>query len=462
MFKKILIANRGEIALRILRAARELGIKTVAVHSEVDARALHVRFADEAVCIGPAPAAKSYLNIPAIISAAEITAADAIHPGYGFLSENAEFARICGKCGITFIGPTPEAMRAWGDKVTARKNAERFGLPLLNGSEVLENAEHAIREANRIGYPVILKASGGGGGRGMRIVRSDSEMPDSFGSARREAETGFKNPDVYCEKFVERPRHIEFQVFADQHGGVWTLGERECSLQRRHQKVIEEGPSPAMTPELRAEMTQVIHKAVSSTGYTSLGTLEFLMDEKRNLYFLEMNTRVQVEHPVTELITGLDLVSLQIRAAAGEKMSPRLRPGSAEAGEQPGQDTRPWPLQGHAIECRINAEDPKTFAPWPGLITEWAAPGGNGVRVDSGVYGGWRVPADYDSLLAKLIVHAPTRREAIVRMRRALDEFIVGGIRTNIDLHKALLADQEVLDGMMSTRTVDRITGRGH
>ncbi len=448
MFKKILIANRGEIALRILRAARELGVKTVAVHSEADARALHVRFADEAVCIGPAPAAKSYLNIPAIISAAEITAADAIHPGYGFLSENAEFARICRKCGITFIGPTPEAMRAWGDKVTARKNAERFGLPLLAGSAVLENAEHAVREANRIGYPVILKARGGGGGRGMRIVRSDAEMPDAFGSARREAETGFKNPDVYCEKYVERPRHIEFQVFADQHGGVWTLGERECSLQRRHQKVIEEGPSPAMTDELRTEMANVIHKAVSSTGYTSLGTLEFLMDESRKLYFLEMNTRVQVEHPVTELITGLDLVSLQIRAAAGEKITL--------------PDVRPWPLHGHAIECRINAEDPKTFAPWPGLITEYAAPGGNGVRVDSGVYGGWRVPADYDSLLAKLIVHAPTRREAIVRMRRALDEFIVGGIRTNIDLHKALLSDHEVIEGTMSTRTVDRITGRAH
>src|SRR6516165_9658112 len=276
MFKKILIANRGEIALRIVRACKELGIRSVAVHSEADARALHVRFADEAVCIGPSQASKSYLNIPAIISAAEITAADAIHPGYGFLSENAEFARICGKCGITFIGPTPEAMRAWGDKVTARKNAERYGLPLNPGSPVLENAEHAIREANRIGYPVILKASGGGGGRGMRIVRSDAEMPDNFASARREAETGFKNPDVYCEKFVERPRHIEFQAFADKHGGVWTLGERECSLQRRHQKVIEEAPSPAMTAEKRQEMAEVIRRAILETGYTSLGTLEFL------------------------------------------------------------------------------------------------------------------------------------------------------------------------------------------
>jgi acetyl-CoA carboxylase biotin carboxylase subunit len=447
LFKKILIANRGEIALRIQRACRELGIKTVAVHSEADARALHVRFADEAVCIGPAAASKSYLNIPAIISAAEITAADAIHPGYGFLSENAEFARICAKCNITFIGPSPAAMLAWGDKVKARKNAEAYGLPLLQGSTVLEDADHAIREANRIGYPVILKASGGGGGRGMRIVRDDIGMPDSFASARREAETGFKNPDVYCEKFVERPRHIEFQVFADQHGGVWTLGERECSLQRRHQKVIEEAPSPAMTPEKRQEMAEVIRKAVRETGYTSLGTLEFLMDEKGDLFFLEMNTRVQVEHPVTEMVTGLDLVAMQIRAAAGEKI------------DLP--DTRPWSFRGHAIECRINAEDPKTFAPWPGLITEYHPPGGAGVRVDSGVYGGWRVPADYDSLLAKLIVHAPTRGEAIIRMRRALDEFIVAGIRTNIDLHKALLADAEVMGGTMTTRTIERLIAGG-
>jgi len=448
MFKKILIANRGEIALRVLRACRELGVKTVAVHSEVDARALHVRFADEAVCIGPAPASKSYLNIPAIISAAEITAADAIHPGYGFLSENAEFARIVGKCGITFIGPTPEAMRAWGDKVTARGNAERFGLPLLKGSPVLESASHAVSEANRVGYPVILKASGGGGGRGMRVVRSDEEMPDAFASARREAESGFKNPDVYCEKFLERPRHIEFQVMADHHGRVWTLGERECSLQRRHQKVIEEAPSPAMTPERRQEMAEIIRKAVLETGYTSLGTLEFLMDESGKLYFLEMNTRVQVEHTVTEMVTGLDLVACQIRIAAGEKL------------DLP--DTRPWSFRGHAIECRINAEDPKTFAPWPGLITEWNTPGGAGVRVDSGVYGGWRVPADYDSLLAKLVVHGASRQEALARARRALDEFIVAGIRTNIELHKALLADHEVIEGTMTTRTVDRVTGRGH
>ncbi len=446
MFKKILIASRGEIALRILRACRELGIKTVAVHSEADARALHVRFADEAVCIGPAPAARSYLHIPAIISAAEITGADAVHPGYGFLSENAEFARLLGKCGVTFIGPTPEAMRAWGDKVTARENAKRFGLPLLPGSTVLKSEAHALEEARRIGLPVIMKASGGGGGRGMRIVRTEEEVGPSFVQASREAEAGFKNPDVYMEKFVERPKHIEFQVIADQHGGVWTLGERECSLQRRHQKVIEEAPSPVMTAELRQEIGEVIRKAVLETGYTSLGTLEFIMDEDKKLYFLEMNTRVQVEHPVTELVTGLDLVQMQIRVAAGEKL------------ELP--DTRPWSFRGHAIECRVNAEDPKSFAPWPGLITEYFPPGGAGVRVDSGVYGGFRVPSDYDSLIAKIIVHAGSRAEAITRMKRALDEFIVGGIRTNIPLHQKLLRDAEVLDGTMSTRTVERVVGQ--
>ena len=446
MFKKILIANRGEIALRILRACRELGIKTVAVHSEADTRALHVRFADEAVCIGPPAAAKSYLNIPAIISAAEITAADAIHPGYGFLSENAEFARLCGKCGLVFIGPTPEAMRAWGDKVTARENAKRFGLPLLPGSGVLRDGAHAIEEAKKIGYPIILKASGGGGGRGMRIVRSDAEIGDAFGNATREAESGFKNPDVYMEKYVEYPRHIEFQVFADKHGGIWTFGERECSLQRRHQKLVEEAPSPALDATMRQEYGEIIRRAMKETGYTSLGTMEFIMDEEKKLFFLEMNTRVQVEHPVTEMVTGLDLVALQIRAAAGEKIELA--------------DTRPWSFRGHAIECRVNAEDPKTFAPWPGLITEYFPPGGAGVRVDSGVYGGWRVPSDYDSLLAKLIVHAPTRQEALVRMRRALDEFIVGGIRTNIELHKALMNDEEVIRGEMTTRTVERVIGK--
>jgi acetyl-CoA carboxylase, biotin carboxylase subunit len=443
MFKKILIANRGEIALRIMRACRELGIQTVAVHSEVDARALHVRFADESVCIGPAPAMRSYLHIPAIISAAEITGADAIHPGYGFLSENADFARICARCNITFIGPSPEAMHAWGDKVRARANAARFGLPLLSGSEVLTGGDHARAEAERIGLPIILKASGGGGGRGMRVVRTLDEVAANYLQATREADAGFKNPDVFLERYIENPKHIEFQVLADQHGGIWTLGERECSLQRRHQKVMEEAPSPAMSGDQRQVIGEKIRTAIRETGYTSLGTLEFIMDENRDLFFLEMNTRVQVEHPVTEMVTGLDLVSLQIRAAAGEKL------------EMP--DTRPWSFRGHAIECRINAEDPKSFAPWPGLITEYFPAGGAGVRVDSGVYGGWRVPSDYDSLIAKLIVHAPTRAEAIIRMRRALDEFIVGGIRTNITLHKQLLLNQEVIDGTMSTRTIERM-----
>jgi acetyl-CoA carboxylase biotin carboxylase subunit len=443
VFQKILIANRGEIALRILRACRELGIKTVAVFSEADARALHVRFADQAVCIGPAPATKSYLNIPAIISAAEITAADAIHPGYGFLSENAEFARLCAKCGVTFIGPTPEAMRAWGDKVTARGNAAKFGLPLLPGSEVLRDVTHALEEADRIGYPVILKASGGGGGRGMRIVREPSELAGAFVGARHEAETGFKNPDVYLEKFIERPRHIEFQVLADQHGGVWTLGERECSMQRRHQKIIEEAPSPAMTSEKRQAMGEVIRRAIRETEYTSLGTLEFIMDEKGELYFLEMNTRVQVEHPVTEMVTGLDLVQLQIRAAAGEKL------------ELP--DTRPWSFRGHAIECRVNAEDPVSFAPWPGLITEYHPAGGAGVRIDGGVYGGWRVPGNYDSLLVKLITFGDSRPEAINRMQRALGEMLVGGIRTNVPLHMRIVNHPDFRDGRLSTRFLEHI-----
>ncbi len=313
MFKKVLIANRGEIALRVLRACRELGVKTVAVHSEADSRALHVRFADEAVCIGPAPSAKSYLNIPAIIAAAEVTAADAIHPGYGFLSENAHFAELCDKCDVTFIGPTPAAMAAWGDKVTARANAARFGIPLLAGSGVLKDGADALKEAKRIGFPVILKASGGGGGRGMRIVHTAGELEKAFGAAKHEAETGFKNPDVYLERYVERPRHIEFQVLADQHGGIWTLGERECSLQRRHQKVIEEAPSPAVTAEKRQAMGEVIRVAMKETGYTSLGTVEFIMDESGELSFLEVNTRLQVEHTVTEMVTGLDLVALQIR-----------------------------------------------------------------------------------------------------------------------------------------------------
>jgi len=447
MFRKILIANRGEIAVRILRAAREMGISTVAIHSDVDAQALHVRFADEAVCVGPAPAARSYLNIPSIISAAEVTGADSIHPGYGFLSENAHFAELCGKCGLTFIGPSAAAMRLWGDKVSARAEAKRHGLPLLPGTGVLRTPPQPAPEPSGVAFPAIPKASGGGGGGGLGVFRAADELPRAFDAATAEAMAGFRNPDVYLERFVEAPRHIEFQVLADQHGGVWTLGERECSLQRRHQKIMEEAPSPAMTTKKRAQMGELIRKAIALSKYTTLGTLEFLMDEQGELYFMEMNTRVQVEHPVTEMTTGVDLVKEQIRAAAGLRL------------DLP--DTRPWNFRGHAIECRINAEDPVTFAPSPGAITEYYPPGGSGVRVDSGVYGGWRVPANYDSLIAKVIVHGATREEALRRMDRALDEFIVGGIRTNIPLHKRLLREPDVIAGTMSTRTVERVIAAG-
>ena len=447
MFKKVLIANRGEIAIRVIRACRELGIATVAVHSEADAGALHVRFADEAVCIGPPQPLASYLNVPALISAAEITAADAIHPGYGFLSESSEFARIVESCRLGFIGPRSDVMALWGDKIRARETAKKYGLPLLPGSEALRDAEHAEAEAARVGYPVMIKARGGGGGRGMRIVRGEGEVRRAFESATAEAMNAFKNPELYLERFIEKPKHIEFQALADMHGQVWTLGERECSLQRRNQKLVEEAPSPVMTDELRASIGDSIRHALRETGYTSLGTLEFLRDTNGELYFMEMNARVQVEHPVTEMTTGVDLVVEQIRAAAGEKL---------ELG-----DTRPWRFRGHAIECRILAEDPVTFAPWPGQITEYHSPGGMGIRVDSGVFGGWRVPSEYDSLLAKLIAHAPTREQAIGRMRRALDEFIIGGIRTNIDLHKRLLELPEMKNGTHTTRTVEQLMARG-
>ncbi len=443
MFKKILIANRGEIAMRIVRACRELGIKSVAVHSEADAGALHVRFADEAVCIGPPAAARSYLHVPALISAAEITGADAIHPGYGFLSESASFAETVERCGLAFIGPSAKAMDLWGDKLRARDAAARYGLPLLPGSEALRDAAHARTEAARVGLPVIIKARGGGGGRGMRIVRALEEVQRAFESAAAEAASAFNNPDLYLERFVETPRHVEFQALADKHGQVWTLGERECSLQRRHQKLVEEAPCVAMSEERRAEVGAAIRTAILETGYTSLGTLEFLMDTDGSLYFMEMNTRVQVEHPVTEMVTGIDLVVQQIRAAAGERL------------QLP--DTRAWGFRGHAIECRIMAEDPDTFAPSPGVISEYHPPGGAGVRVDSGVFGGWRVPPNYDSLLAKIIVSAPTRREAIQRMQRALDETIISGIRTNVELHKRILREPDVMEGTMTTRTVERL-----
>lgn len=447
MFKKVLIANRGEIAMRVVRTCRAMGIRTVAIHSTADEGALHVRFADEAVCVGAAPSTQSYLNVPAIIAAAEVTGADAVHPGYGFLSEDAAFADLCKQCRLTFIGPSADAMKIWGDKVTAREAAKRFGLPLLPGTAVLESAEHARAEAERIGFPVIMKASGGGGGRGMRVVRELQDVEHAFLTATNEAKTSFNNPDVYLERFVERPRHIEFQILSDAHGGVWTLGERECSLQRRHQKVMEEAPSPVMDEDKRLSIGDRIRVAVRETGYVTVGTLEFLMDEKGELYFMEMNTRIQVEHPVTEMVTGIDLVEQQIRAAAGEKI------------DLP--DTRPWRFRGHAIECRINAEDPRTFAPWPGLITEYHPPGGGGVRVESGVYGGWRVPSCYDSLIAKVISYGANRAEAIARMRVALDEFIIGGIRTNIPLHQALLADPAIQAGDMSTLSIEELVRKG-
>ncbi|MCB9707857.1 MAG: acetyl-CoA carboxylase biotin carboxylase subunit [Myxococcales bacterium] len=441
MFKKILIANRGEIALRIIRACRELQIPTVAVHSEVDENALHVRFADESVCIGPASPALSYLNIPAIIAAAEITGADAIHPGYGFLSENSEFATVCGDCGLTFIGPTPENMQQWGDKIQARQLAERLGLPLSKGSGLLRDVQDAVAQAKAIGYPVMLKAAGGGGGRGMQIVRSNENMLRVFASARAEALAGFRNGDLYCERFVEEPRHIEFQVVCDTQRNVRVLGERECTIQRRHQKLLEEAPSVAVSAELRNDMASTISRAMRESGYVSLGTLEFLMDEKGSLSFMEMNTRVQVEHPVTELITGVDLVTEQILIAAGQVTS--IPDGLLSP-------------RGHAIECRINAEDPQTFAPSPGLIHEYHPPGGAGIRVDSGVYGGWRVPSHYDSLLFKVIAHSRNRTDAIARMRRALSETIVSGIRTNVRLHQFILQNPDFVSGKFSTRFIDQ------
>ena len=442
--RSILIANRSEIAIRVMRAAAEMRIRTVAIYSQQDRQALHRFKADESYLVGEGqkPLA-AYLDGDDILRIARRAGVDAIHPGYGFLSENAEFAQVVDKCGLTFIGPSPDAMRQWGDKLTGREAARKFGLPLLPGSESLESAAHAESEAKRVGLPVMVKARGGGGGRGMRVVQRLSEARRAFESASAEAMASFKNAQLYLERYVEKPRHIEFQALADQHGQVWTLGERECSLQRRHQKLVEESPSTVMTEKLRSEMAERIRRAIRETGYTSLGTLEFLMDEDKSLYFMEMNTRLQVEHPVTELVTGVDLVVEQIKAAAGLKL------------DLP--DTRPWKFRGHAIECRVMAEDPLTFAPWPGLITEYHPPGGGGVRVDSGIYGGWTVPPHYDSLLAKVIVHAKNREQAILRMDRALDEFIIGGIRTNIDFHKRMLADVEVREGRMTTRTVERI-----
>ena len=442
MFEKVLIANRGEIALRVIRTCRELGLRTVAVHSEIDTDALHTRLADEAICIGPADPTRSYLHIPAIIAAAEITGADAVHPGYGFLSENPEFAETCAQCSLEFIGPLPEQMRRWGDKVSARALAKSLGLPTIEGTELVEDVDDAVKKAEALGFPVLLKASGGGGGRGMHVLESKEELRAIFETARSESRAAFGNDALYFEKFIERPRHIEFQILGDKHGNIHVLGERECSIQRRHQKILEEAPSVALSDEMRSDMSATIRRAMGEAGYISAGTLEFLLDDRGELTFLEMNPRIQVEHPVTELVMGVDLIAEQIRVADGQPLELPERPLSA---------------RGHAIECRINAEDPDTFAPSPGTITELHMAGGTGVRVDSGVYGGGRVPPNYDPLIAKLIVHAPTRAQAIAKMQRALSETLIGGIRTNIPLHQRILAHPAFAEGRFSTRFLDEL-----
>ncbi len=442
MFKKILVANRGEIALRIISACRELGIRTVAVYSEADRDALHVRFADEDVCIGPYPSAASYLNISAIVSAAEITEADAIHPGYGFLSENAYFAEILNDCHIAFIGPSPEAIRKMGDKSLARRTVAAVGVPTVPGSPgPVGNLDEALAFARKAGYPVILKASAGGGGRGMRIARDEKELSGAFETARAEAETAFGNSEVYLEKYLEDPRHIEFQVFGDSHGNLRHLGERECSIQRRHQKLIEEAPSKALDEGLRARMGEAAVAAARAVSYTNAGTIEFLLDSQGRFYFMEMNTRLQVEHPVTEEVTAVDMVKEQIAVAAGEPLS---------------FGTRTLAPRGHAIEFRINAEDPVTFQPSPGRITAFHAPGGLGVRVDSAAYQGYVIPPYYDSLIAKLIVWGRDRQEAIARGRRALDLFAIEGIKTTIPMHRRILDDPDFVDARLSTRFMER------
>ncbi len=447
MFRKVLVANRGEIALRIIAACKELGIATVAVHSTVDRSALHVEAADESVCIGPASPAGSYLNITSIVAAAEITGADAVHPGYGFLAENAHFAEILGEVGLTWIGPSPLAIRKMGDKSVARDTAKNAGVPTVPGSPgAVESADEALKIADRIGYPVLLKAIAGGGGRGMRVARNGKELAAAFGLASNEAERAFSNGALYLEKYLAEPRHVEVQVFGDRLGKIVHLGERECSLQRRHQKVLEESPSPAVSAELRERMGAAAIAAARAVDYVGAGTVEFLLDQDGSFYFMEMNTRIQVEHPVTEMVTGFDLVKEQIRVAAGEPLSfPRVGMGAGEF--------RP---RGHAIEFRINAEDPEKFTPSPGTITTLHVPGGPGVRVDTAAYIGWRIPPDYDSLLAKLIVHGQTREEALARGRRALELFVVQGVKTTIPLHLRLLDHPDVRHGRISTKWLER------
>jgi acetyl-CoA carboxylase biotin carboxylase subunit len=439
--RKILIANRGEIAIRIIWTCKEMGIKTVAVHSEADREALHVRYADEALCIGGAPSAESYLNIPSIISAAEITNVDAIHPGYGFLAESATFAKVCEDCNIKFVGPNPDVIAMMGDKVEARRAMRAAGVPILPGSaDPIESAEEAIKLALEIGFPIIIKAAAGGGGRGMRIVRSEEDLGTSLELAQTEALNAFKNGAVYIERYVERPRHIEIQILADEHGNVIHLGERECTIQRRHQKLLEEAPSPVISSDLRNKMGTVAVKACQQIGYSSAGTFEFLLDEDGSFYFMEMNTRIQVEHPVTEMVTLADIVRNQIRIATGENI---------------GYTQDEVQIVGHSIECRINAEDPVKFTPSPGKITAFNIPGGPGVRVDTAVYPGYVVPPYYDSMIAKLIVHARTRELAIARMQRALDMLVVEGIKTTIPLHQKIMADEKFRKGEFSTKFME-------
>ncbi len=448
MFKKILIANRGEIAMRVIRTCREMGIQTVAVYSTADADSLHIKYADEAVCIGAPMSKESYLNIPRIIAAAEITNADAIHPGYGFLSENAEFSEICASSGIKFIGPSPEMIRAMGDKKTAKDTVKRVNVPTVPGSAgLVEDLNEAKEVARRVVYPVIIKATAGGGGKGMRVVQREEDLEKAFQTARNEAEKAFGNAGVYIEKFVEEPRHVEIQVLGDQHGNVIHLGERDCSVQRRHQKLIEESPSPIVSEELRAEMGEAAVAAAKAINYEGAGTVEFLVDKYRKFYFMEMNTRIQVEHPVTEEVCDIDLIKQQILVAAGKRIS-----------------TRKVVPHGHSIECRINAEDPDNdFRPSPGDLKVFHTPGGHGVRVETHAYAGYRIPPHYDSMIAKLIVHAPSREEAIERMLRALDEFIVEGIKTTIPLHKKIMQSQLFRSGNFDTSFLEKARlMRGH
>jgi acetyl-CoA carboxylase biotin carboxylase subunit len=449
MFDKILIANRGEIALRIISTCREMGIKSVLVYSKADADSLPVKFADEAVCIGPAAAADSYLLIERIISVAEICDVDAIHPGYGFLAENAHFAEICNSCKITFIGPTPEQMTSMGNKAIARETMKKAGVPITPGSDgIIENEKDALKLAREYKYPVIIKASAGGGGRGMRIAHNDASLIQGFHAAKTEAERAFGNGDVYLEKYIENPKHIEFQIIADSHGNVVHLGERDCSIQRRHQKLIEEAPSPALTPELRKQMGEAAVKAAKAVNYQNAGTIEFLLGSGGEFYFMEMNTRIQVEHPVTEEITGIDLIREQIRVAAGEKLSFTQK------------DIK---IKGHAIECRINAEDPyRNFAPCPGKVELYCPPGRIGVRNDSHVYSGYVIPPYYDSMIAKLIIHADNREEAMMRCQRALEEYIIEGVKTSIPFTHFLINSKGFVNGNYDTGYVERMVNEGH